>query len=158
MIFCLHIIYFQYHFFLNLFILYLTYSCPYSYNLMETNSLHMPVLHPSFSPILEFPPGKMGIYSNFPPENLVYTRFFPGKKLVYTQFSPHGKSGMRIHILTFPPYWFFPLMKLKFYSINMHLIINFSIPCILIIHKWSFNISNKTIYAELIESLYSDRS
>jgi hypothetical protein len=45
-------------------------------------------------------------------------------------------------------------MKLKFYSINMHLIINFSIPYILIIHKyeWSFNISNKTIYAELIES------
>lgn len=40
----------------------------------------------------------------------------------------------------------------------MHLIINFSIPYILIIHKWSFNISDKTIYAELIESLYSNRS
>ena len=49
-------------------------------------------------------------------------------------------------------------MKLKFYSINMHLIINISIPYILIIHKWNFNTSNKTIYAELIESLYSNRS
>jgi hypothetical protein len=65
---------------------------------------------------------------------------------------------MRIHILTFPQYWFFPLMKLKFYSINMQLVINFSIPYISIIHKWSFNISNKTIYVELIESLYSNRS
>jgi hypothetical protein len=111
-----------------------------------------------FSPILEFPPRKNGYIPKFPPENLVYTRFFSGEKLVYTQFSLHWKSGMRIHILTFPPNWFFSLMNLKFYSINMHLIINFSIPYILIIQKWSFNIINKTIYAELMESLYSNRS
>ena len=110
------------------------------------------------SPHTRICPRKNVYKLKFPPENLVYTRFSPGEKLVYTQFSPHGKSGMRIHILTFPPYWFFSLMKLKFYSINMHLIINFSIPYIFIIQKWSFNISNKTIYAELIESLYSNRS
>ena len=108
-----------------------------------------PMLHPSFSPILELPPWKMGIYSNFPPENLIYTRFPPGGIIGIYPVFPHGKSD-GIHILTFPLYWFFPLMKLKFYSINMHLIINFSIPYILIIHKWSFNISNKTLYADLM--------
>ena len=46
-----------------------------------------PVLHPSFSPILESPPGKMDIYSNFLPENLVY-KISPGRNIGIYPVSP----------------------------------------------------------------------